>query len=75
MHAAIMHLTIDPALAPQAAAKFSSELLPAVQAAPGFVAGYWVDPVEGRGLGFMLFDEEAQARAATPPQPPGRRRA
>ena len=66
MHAAIMNLTIDPALAPQAAAKFSSEPLPAVQAAPGFVADYWVDPVERRGLGFILFDREEQARAATP---------
>jgi len=38
MHAALMHLTIDPAQAPAAAAAFTSEILPSVRAAPGFVA-------------------------------------
>ena len=67
MHAVIMNLRIDPGLAPAAAAKFTSELLPAVQAAPGFVAGYWTEPEDGRGVGFMLFDQEDQAVAASPP--------
>lgn len=53
MHAALMHLTIDPALAPAAAAAFTNELLPRVRTAPGFVAGYWVDPVDRQGFGFV----------------------
>jgi len=48
MHAALMHLTINPALAPAAAAAFTR-----VRAAPGFVAGYWLDPVDRQGFGFL----------------------
>lgn len=67
MHAALMHLTIDPALAPAAAAAFSSEILPRVRTAPGFVAGYWVDPVDREGFGFLLFETQEHALMATPP--------
>jgi hypothetical protein len=67
MHAALMHLTIDPNLAPKAAEAFNNEILPKVKAATGFVSGYWVDPVDGNGFGFLLFDTEEQAVAATPP--------
>ena len=67
MHAALMHLTIDPALAPAAASVFNNEILPRVLAAPGFVAGYWVDPVDRQGFGFLLFETEEQALTATPP--------
>ena len=67
MHAALIHLAIDPARAAAAASAFTSEILPAVRAAPGFVAGYWVDPVAGEGFGFLLFETEDHARLATPP--------
>jgi len=67
MHAALMHLTIDPALAPAAAAAFTNEILPSLRAAPGFVAGYWVDPVDRQGFGFLLFETQEQAMRAIPP--------
>ena len=67
MYAALIELTIDPALGAAAAAAFSSEILPRVRAARGFVAGYWVDPVDGQGFGFLLFETKEQAVAATPP--------
>lgn len=70
MYAAMIYLTIDPALAPAAAAAFTSEILPAVRAAPGLVAGYWVDPLDREGFGFLLFETEAQALSATPPASP-----
>jgi hypothetical protein len=28
---------------------------------PGFVAGYWLEPAEGRGFSVILFDTEEQA--------------
>ena len=34
---------------------------------PGFVAGYWVDPEDGEGFGFMLIESEEQALQAQPP--------
>lgn len=67
MYAALIQLTIDPARAPAAAAAFSSEILPRVRTAPGFIAGYWVDPVDRHGFGFLLFETEQQALTATPP--------
>src|SRR5262245_49657397 len=61
VHAAIVKLTIDPAQAPAAAAAFTSEILPAIRSAPGLVAAYFVDPADGRGLAFVVFDSEASA--------------
>ena len=67
MYAALMNLTIDPALASAAALAFTNEILPQVLAAPGFVAGYWVDPVDRRGFGFLLFDTKEHALDFIPP--------
>jgi hypothetical protein len=67
MFAAIVSLSIDPAQAPAAAAAFTKEILPKVRSAPGLLAAYWIDPEEGRGLGFLLFDTDANARQSTPP--------
>ena len=67
MYAALITLTIDPNQAPAASAAFTQTILPAVKAAEGFVAGYWVDPVDSEGFGFVLFETSDQARQATPP--------
>jgi hypothetical protein len=67
MHAALVHLTIDPAQGPAAAAAFTKDILPKVKGAAGLVAGYWVDPADGRGFGFLVFENEEQAVNATPP--------
>jgi hypothetical protein len=67
MHAALVNLTIDPDQAPAAANALSRDLLPAIRSAPGFVAGYWLEPVDGRGFSFVVFESEEQARRATPP--------
>jgi|InoplaM3SAM_1038581.scaffolds.fasta_scaffold19886_1 hypothetical protein len=67
MYAAIVTLSIDPAQAPAAAAAFTNDILPKIRSAPGLVAGYWLDPADGRGLGFLVFDTEANARRSTPP--------
>ena len=68
MYAALVRLAVDPARAPAAAAAFSTEILPRITSAKGFVGGYWVDPVDGEGFGFVLFETEEQAERATPPQ-------
>jgi hypothetical protein len=70
MYAALVSPTIDPALAPAAATAFTNQILPRVRAAPGFVAGYWVDPVDGQGFGFLLFETQEQALRAIPPATP-----
>ncbi len=68
MYAALVHLRIDPESAPAAAAAFSKDVLPKVTSSAGFAAGYWVDPVDAQGFGFLLFETETQASAATPPE-------
>ena len=68
MYAALVKLTIDPARAPAAAAAFTNEILPRVKSAEGLVGGYWLDPVDGQGFGFVLFETEEQTRRATPSQ-------
>ena len=67
MHAALITLTIDPKQAPAAATAFTQTVLPSIKAAEGFVGGYWVDPVDSEGFGFVLFDTADHARQATPP--------
>jgi hypothetical protein len=67
MHAALVTLTIDPDHAPAAADALTRDILPAIRSAPGFVAGYWLEPVDGRGFSFVVFDTEEQARRSAPP--------
>jgi hypothetical protein len=67
VHAALVTLTIDPDRAPAAAEALVTRILPTVRSALGFVAGYWLEPADGRGLSIVLFETEEQAREATPP--------
>ena len=67
MHAALVKLTINPDQAPAAAKTLVDDILPTVRSARGFIAGYWLEPADGRGLSIVLFETEEQAREATPP--------
>jgi hypothetical protein len=67
VHAALVSLTIDPDQAPAAANTLVNDILPRVRSAPGFVAGYWLEPAEGQGFSMVLFETEEQARDAAPP--------
>jgi hypothetical protein len=67
MHAALVTLTIDPAQAPAAANALVEDILPTVRSAPGFVAGYWLEPADGQGFSVVLFETEEQARQTAAP--------
>lgn len=67
MHAALVTLMIDSNQASAAASAFMSDILPAVRAAPGFVAGYWLEPVDGQGFSIAFFETEEEARKSVPP--------
>jgi hypothetical protein len=67
VHAALVTLTIDPDQAPAAANALVNDILPTVRSAPGFVAGYWLEPADGQGFSIVLFETEDQARQAAPP--------
>jgi hypothetical protein len=67
MHAVLVSLTVDPEQAPAAAQALISDILPRVRSASGFVAGYWLEPADGRGFSVVVFETEEQARGAAPP--------
>lgn len=67
MHAALVRLTVDPDQAPAAAEALTNDILPRVRSAPGFVAGYWLEPADGQGFSIVLFETEEQARETAPP--------
>ena len=62
MHAALVKLTIDADEASAAANALTHDILPTIRSAPGFVAGYWLEPVDGQGFSFVVFETEEQAR-------------
>ncbi len=66
MHAVISRVTIDPAKADSARSMLEDQVIPALKAAPGFIAGYWTEPVDGHAVSMVVFDDEAGARAAAP---------
>jgi hypothetical protein len=67
MHAALVRLTIDPEQAPAAAEALTHDILPSIRSASGVIAGYWLEPVEGEGFSFVVFETEEQARRSVPP--------
>jgi hypothetical protein len=60
---------IDPDQAPAAArlTRAVNDILPTVDSAPGFVAGYWLEPADGQGFAIILFQTEEQAHQTDPP--------
>ncbi|MDQ6915618.1 MAG: hypothetical protein M3155_07390 [Actinomycetota bacterium] len=38
-------------------------VVPMVSQAPGFIAGYWLEPQEGKGASFVVFESEEHAKA------------
>jgi hypothetical protein len=55
---------IEPSQAPAAAAALMDDILPKITSAPGFAAGYWLEPADGQGFSILLFDTEEQTRQA-----------
>ena len=68
MHAALVAVKIDPNQADASRAALESQVVPMVKAAPGFIAGYWMEPADGMGYSIVLFDNEEHARATAPPE-------
>jgi len=61
MHAVVVRVTVHDVETAQAA--LQEQVVPRVQQAPGFVAGYWTRS-EGQGLSMVVFDSEEHAHEA-----------
>jgi hypothetical protein len=65
-------VTVDIEDFEQARAALETEVIPRVKAAPGFVAGYWLQPAEDKtGMLIVVFESEAAANAAAQMVQPG----
>jgi hypothetical protein len=62
VHAVLVAVSIsDEAAAREALDK---QVVPVVSQLPGFVAGYWLEPKDGKGWSTVIFDSEESARQA-----------
>jgi hypothetical protein len=74
MHAVLVSVRIDPDRADEAEKMLHEQTVPRASSFDGFVKGYWARAADGtRGRGTLVFESEAQAKAATEQivQPPG----
>jgi hypothetical protein len=67
MHAALVRAKVPGGVTEARLNNLRNNIIPTVSAAPGFVAGYWTAVIDDVGFSFVVFDDEASARAAAPP--------
>jgi heme-degrading monooxygenase HmoA len=61
MHAVTVKVSI---LEPERAlSELRERVVPMVSQMPGFVAGYWLEPQDGKGASLVVFESEEQAQA------------
>ena len=70
MFAVYATVKIDAAHIDTARSMLADQVVPSVKAQPGYVSGCWLTPVDGLGVSIIVFDTEANARAAAPPVGP-----
>jgi hypothetical protein len=62
MWAVVGQVSIQPGREDESQEYLKANVLPRVKQAPGVVAGYWVAPQDGHGLGITLYESEEAAR-------------
>jgi hypothetical protein len=67
MHAAVVRANVPGGVTDARLKDLKGQIAPMVSAAPGFVAGYWLDVVDDKGLAIIVFEDEAAAKASAPP--------
>lgn len=65
MHAVVTTANVD-AVTDERTKNLRENIVPMVKGAPGFIAGYWLAPVDGKGMSVVVFEDEASAKAAAP---------
>lgn len=63
MYANFIEVAIDLSLDPVRKG-LHENIIPRVRQMPGFVAGYWLGPVDSKGMSIVIYDDEASARSA-----------
>ena len=71
MHARVAHTTVDPDQYETARKVLETEVLPRVRQVPGVVAGYWLEPVDGKGMNIIVCESRDVAAMPVPNAQPG----
>ena len=58
----ITYVKVDPSRVDQLRRGLHEQLIPMIQQRPGFVAGYWLEPIGERALGITFWESEQAAR-------------
>ena len=64
VHANLVFVNVDASQADPARRGLHEQVIPRVSQAAGFVAGYWLEPVDGKGISMTLWESEQAAREA-----------
>jgi hypothetical protein len=67
MYAGVVRANVPGGVTDERLEDLKAKIAPMVSSAPGFVAGYWLDVVDDKGLAIVVFEDEASAKAAAPP--------
>ncbi len=67
MHAALVRVSIPGGVNDERLANLNDNVVPMVSGSPGFVAGYWGEVVNDEGIAYVVFEDEAAAKASAPP--------
>ncbi len=71
LYARIAHTAVDPNQFETARKVLETEILPRVRQIPGVVAGYWLEPVDGKGMAIVVCESKEVAEMAVPNGQPG----
>jgi hypothetical protein len=64
VYANVVFVNVDATEADPARRGLHNQVIPRVRETPGFVAGYWLEPVDGKGISVTLWESEQAAREA-----------
>jgi hypothetical protein len=64
VHANVVFVNVDASQADPARRGLHEEVIPRVRQTVGFVAGYWLEPIDGMGISVTLWESEQAAREA-----------
>jgi hypothetical protein len=64
VHANIVFVNVDASQADPARRGLHEHVIPRISQTAGFVAGYWLEPVDGKGISVTFWESEHAARDA-----------
>jgi hypothetical protein len=64
VYANIIFVNVDATQADPARRGLHEQVIPRISQTAGFVAGYWLEPLDGKGISMTLWESEQAARDA-----------